>query len=50
MQNAKCKIDEAFRLRESLFHGNILHADTRKAAAHKSIFKENFFGSRSPVL
>ena len=53
MQNAKCKIDEAFRLRESLFHGNILHADTQKASAHKGIFKENFFRfslSRSLIL
>ena len=53
MQNAKCKIDEAFRLRESLFHGNILHADTRKASAHKGIFKENFIRfslSRSLIL
>ena len=58
MQNAKCKISslcsvEAFRLRESLFHGNILHADTRKAFAHKRIFKENFSRfslSRSLIL
>ena len=53
MQNAKCKIDEAFRLRESLFHGNVLHMDIRKAYAHKRIFKENFSRfslSRSLIL
>ena len=52
MQNAKCKMNEAFRLGESLFYGIPLRIKTQRIPPLKEIFiaVASVSFSRSPIL